>query len=75
MKGETYYFASNVGDTTFLQFIRDRLVEVHGENPNLDYIHTLDGMIEKMSPLLNSYEKYRREVSTQIDRIHSKLPA
>lgn len=35
-------------DKEFLQFIRDRLVYVYGENPNFDYILRLDNFIANL---------------------------
>lgn len=32
-------------NSVFLQWIHDRLVEVHGENENFDYMHRLRNMI------------------------------
>jgi len=33
-------------DKEFLQWIHGRLVDVHGENPNMDYMHRLQSIIE-----------------------------
>jgi hypothetical protein len=32
-------------DKEFLQWIHDRLIDVHGENPNFDYMHRLRTII------------------------------
>jgi hypothetical protein len=37
-------------DREVLQWLRDRLVIVHDENPNFDYIHKLDAIIRHMDP-------------------------
>ena len=33
-------------DNPFLEWIRDRLIEVHKENKDLDYMHKLQGIID-----------------------------
>jgi hypothetical protein len=35
---------------TFFNFVADRLVQVYGESPNLDYIHRLRAEAEAASP-------------------------
>jgi muramidase (phage lysozyme) len=70
---ETFFFAPISGDTVFLQFIRDRLVNVYGENPNMDYILTLETFIKNLSPLLASYAEYHESTSARIDKISAKL--
>lgn len=35
-----------MNDKTFLQWIHNRLVVVHGENSNFDYMHKLRAIIE-----------------------------
>lgn len=43
---KSYAVAKTEGDSAFLQFIHDRLVHVHGENPNYDYMHRLRDFID-----------------------------
>lgn len=38
---ESYNFARNVGDREFLKWIYNRLVQIHGESPDVDYIRVL----------------------------------
>jgi len=38
-------------DDEFLQWIYDRLVHVHGESPNFDYMHKLRAMISELGEL------------------------
>jgi hypothetical protein len=33
-------------DAEFLTWIRDRLVHVYGESPNVDFVHRLNAIIE-----------------------------
>lgn len=49
---DTYRFAKNAGDRKFLEWIAARLVEVHGENPNVDYIRTLRDFAAGINPLV-----------------------
>ena len=44
-------------DKEFLQWIHDRLVEVHGENKDYDYMHRLRRIIESL-PAHTSFTKY-----------------
>jgi hypothetical protein len=70
---ETFFFATTSGDTAFLQFIRDRLVNIHHEDPNVDYVLTLETFIKNLSPLLASYAEYHESTSARIDKISTKL--
>lgn len=52
-------------DKNFLMWLRNRLIEKHGENPNLDYMHKLQGIIDnypkdKESPWGNIERKKRK---------------
>ena len=38
-------------DSEFLQFIHDRLMNVHGENELIDYMHRMRELIEKVKVL------------------------
>lgn len=38
---ETFYVAKQAGDAKFLRWLHDRLEFVHGENPDVDYMHRL----------------------------------
>lgn len=35
-------------DKEFLQWIHDRLVDIHGEDPDFDYMHKLKSIIDNM---------------------------
>ena len=37
-------------DKVFLQWIHDRLTDVHKENENLDYMHKLRAVIDSIDP-------------------------
>jgi hypothetical protein len=41
-----------MGDREFLAWIRDRLVHVYGESPNVDFIRRLDQIISAHEPPL-----------------------
>lgn len=41
MKQDTFYVAKQAGDARFLRWLHDRLEFVHGENPDVDYMHRL----------------------------------
>ena len=36
-------------DSEFLQWIHDRMVNVHGEDGQIDYLHRLRGIIDNMA--------------------------
>lgn len=38
---DTFYVAKQAGDAKFLRWLHDRLEFVHGENPDVDYMHRL----------------------------------
>lgn len=44
--GETYCYATNARDRNFLLFIYNRLLDVHGERRNVDYMLTLKKFID-----------------------------
>lgn len=48
-------------DSTFLQWVHDRLVHVHGENELYDYMHRLRSIIEKLKPSPEYDVNYRKE--------------
>lgn len=42
MAKETYRFARNAGDANFLWWLRDRLVNIYGESPDVDFVLCLE---------------------------------
>lgn len=40
-------------DKEFLQWIYDRMITLHGYNPNLDYMHKFHGLITEMNDYVN----------------------
>jgi hypothetical protein len=40
----------NPTDKEFLQWIHDRLINVHGENEHFDYMHKLRAVIDRTPP-------------------------
>lgn len=49
-KVENYEEGSVMKDKAFLQFIHDRMKNVHGENENFDYMLKLQAIIDAMDP-------------------------
>jgi len=43
---DTYLCARASGDKTYLNWMRDRLVHVYNESPNVDYVQTLQNFAE-----------------------------
>lgn len=60
---DTFKFATNSGDKTFLSFIHDRLINKHGEDELYDYMWCLrdfrDGINEVVSKS-NSWDRLPR---------------
>ena len=46
---DTFRYATNVGDKNFLVWLHQRLLNVHGEKPNVDYMLTLKRFIDNWS--------------------------
>ena len=40
-----------VGDKEFLEWVYDRLVNVHGENPVVDYMQRLQKLVDQLAEL------------------------
>lgn len=47
LQNDTFKYAMNTGDKTFLNWIYDRLLHVHGEKYNVDYMLTLKRFVDK----------------------------
>lgn len=60
MTYDTYKIATSSGDRAFLQFIYDRMREVHKEDPLLDYMHTLNAFGANINLLIEKAEAYDR---------------
>ncbi len=64
-------------DKEFLQWIEARLIQVHGESPNVDYMHKLRAIIDATNPdkvtpnivSVNQCDGCRREMPL-VDGIH-----
>lgn len=48
-------------DSNFLTWIMERLIHVHGENPNYDYMHRLNGIINSMIDAEQPKPKHTKE--------------
>ena len=40
--------SNEVGDKEFLEWVYDRLVNVHGENPSVDYMQRLQKLVDQL---------------------------
>jgi phage regulator Rha-like protein len=73
----SYKFATNEGDVKFLQFIRARLI-MHGDDPNIDFIRTLDKMIEGWDEMRqkcyeNGYAEAQTASAKEMDRLVAQI--
>lgn len=60
-----------MSDTEFLQWLHDRLKNVHGENPNVDYMIRLREIIQKRPTQLD--EAYIRGMEMQRKMLRLQL--
>ena len=43
--------SNEVGDKEFLEWVYDRLVNMHGENPSVDYMQKLQEFVDQLAEL------------------------
>jgi hypothetical protein len=52
-------------DAEHLQFIHDRMVNIHGENPRTDYMTALQSVVDILNKPETTYEKLQRNRLTR----------
>lgn len=71
---ETYEFAKQSEDKTFLRFIYDRMLNIHGEDANIDYMQTLASLINFMEePAYYKGRIYDGQISMRAWSIATRL--
>lgn len=60
MNKDTFYFARSSGDRSFILWLRDRLVHVYDESPNVDFVLTLTDFVEAGARLKEAYDELER---------------
>ncbi|MCP3941084.1 MAG: hypothetical protein GY710_06330 [Desulfobacteraceae bacterium] len=56
-------------DKEFLQWIHDRIIEVYGENKNIDFLHRLRKIIEETEINDNKFTFFK----TSIDKLQTRV--
>lgn len=62
-----------MGNKEFLTWVYYRLVEVHGENPNFDYMHKLHKVIEDVEDLEKDLYSLKADYSQHLDQLRDRV--